>query len=179
MGGCGGGGGGLQGDPLPFPFHIFTTFYIEFKFTRFQTLFDQYFYDNFCQPSTIIISVHGLYIYIYMYTIYVKLFCWVSTPPPPLSFASHPYNIHKHQNLWNAIAVLCDSIYYMLWVFYYMLWFRHYMLWVCYYMLWFRHYMLWVCYYMLWFRHHMLWVCHFIIRFFFMITLLYYDHFFL
>ena len=58
--------------------------------------------------------------------------------------------------LWNAIAVLCDSIYYVSWVCHYMLWFRHFMLWVCYYMLWFRHYMLWVCYYMLWFRHYML-----------------------
>ena len=44
--------------------------------------------------------------------------------------------------LWNAIAVLRDTLYYVLWVCHYMLWFRHYMLWVCHYMLWFRHYML-------------------------------------
>ena len=47
-----------------------------------------------------------------------------------------------HRIIWNAIAVLCDSIYYMLWVCHYMLWFCHYMLWVCHYMLWFRHYTL-------------------------------------
>ena len=91
------------------------------------------------------------------------------------------------QRFRNAIAVLSDSIYYvlrvchyMLWVCYYMLWFRHYMLWICYYMLWFRHYVLWVyrymlrvCYYMMWVCYYMLWgffiiCCDFvIIRFFF------------
>ena len=57
------------------------------------------------------------------------------------------------EEVWNAIAVLFDSIYYVLWVCHYMPWFRHYMLW-------FRHYMPWVCYYMLWFRHYIPCVCH-------------------
>ena len=69
------------------------------------------------------------------------------------------------RHLWNVIAVLCDSIYNMLWVCHYMMCFRHYMLWVCYYMLWFCHYMLWDCYYMLWFRYFKLWVCHYMLWF--------------
>ena len=39
--------------------------------------------------------------------------------------------IWGHIPVWNAIAVLCDSIYYVLCVCHYMLWFLHYMLWVC------------------------------------------------
>ena len=39
-----------------------------------------------------------------------------------------PYIFLSIRKIWNAIAVLCDSIYYMLWVCHYMLWFRHYTL---------------------------------------------------